>query len=67
MIRCAIYGCTNNTAITADPTIQYYCFPKHPEVAKQWIAACSFQENKIDINTGEAHEMRFKNTKFCCF
>lgn len=52
MIECAIYGCVNNSLTTTDPSIQYYYFPKHPEIAKQWITACSWEEGKINPNTG---------------
>lgn len=53
MIPCAVYGCGNNSVTTTDPSIQYYYFPKQPEIAEQWIRACSWQENAIDLNTGE--------------
>lgn len=52
MTTCAVYGCFNNSATTTDPTVQYYHFPQQHEIAQQWIRACSWQENTIDLNTG---------------
>lgn len=52
MMSCAVYGCTNSTATTTDPTIQYYYFPKHPVIAQQWIAAC-WRADPIDLNNGK--------------
>lgn len=56
MIACAVYGCTNNTLTTTDPSIQYYYFPKHPVVAQQWITACCWAADQIDISTGNAQK-----------
>lgn len=61
MIECAVYGCGNNSVTATDTSVQYYCFPKQPEIVEQWIRACSWQGNTIDLNTGALQTLMFIN------
>lgn len=51
-MACSVYGCNNNSVTATDPSIRFYYFPKQPDIAEQWIRACAWQENIIDLNTG---------------
>ncbi|KAF5276098.1 hypothetical protein FQR65_LT16484 [Abscondita terminalis] len=62
MSTCAIYGCINNST-NLDPSIQFYCFPKHPVIAQQWVAAC-WSPDPIDVNTAQVCSLHFNISSY---
>jgi hypothetical protein len=52
-MSCMVWGCSNSNLATADPSVHYYVFPKHPMIAQQWIDACGWPPDQMDPNIGK--------------
>ncbi|RZC14263.1 THAP and/or Tnp P element domain containing protein [Asbolus verrucosus] len=63
-MSCIVYGCSNNNFATADPSVHYYVFPKHPVIAQQWVDACGWQADQIDINIARICSIHFDENSY---
>lgn len=52
LLSCCVYTCNNSTLNTNDPNIQFYAFPKQPKLLQQWLNACLWREDQLDIDLG---------------
>lgn len=55
-MSCIVWGCTNSNIATADSSVHYYVFPKHPVIVQQWIQACGWPPDQIDISIGKKNK-----------
>ena len=51
MPSCAVAICTNHCRNQASRGFKFYGFPKNPEVAAKWIAACN-RKDPVNWKTG---------------
>jgi hypothetical protein len=63
-MSCMVWGCSNSNLATADPSVHYYVFPKHPMIAQQWIDACGWPPDQMDPNIARICSEHFDDTSY---
>ncbi|XP_008199105.1 uncharacterized protein LOC103314533 isoform X1 [Tribolium castaneum] len=63
-MSCIVWGCSNNSIVTADPSVHYYVFPKHPVIAQQWVQACGWPPDQIDPNNAQICSLHFDENSY---
>ncbi|XP_044262177.1 uncharacterized protein LOC123009737 isoform X1 [Tribolium madens] len=63
-MSCIVWGCSNSNIATADPSVHYYVFPKHPVIAQQWIQACGWPPDQIDANIAQVCSLHFDEDSY---